>query len=39
MVGAVILARSIGDPSLSDEVLGATRDWIETGISHIPTAL
>jgi TetR/AcrR family transcriptional repressor of nem operon len=29
MVGAVILARAIDDPELSDEVLGQTRAWIE----------
>ncbi|SDG96943.1 TetR/AcrR family transcriptional regulator [Pelagibacterium luteolum] len=29
MVGALILARSIDDPSLSDEVLSETRAWID----------
>lgn len=29
MVGAMILARSIDDPALSDEVLAQTRAWIE----------
>jgi TetR/AcrR family transcriptional repressor of nem operon len=33
MVGAVILARAIDDPALSDEVLEQTRAWIEAGIS------
>ncbi len=28
MVGAVILARAIDDPALSDEILGETRAWI-----------
>src|SRR5438874_8617366 len=32
MVGAVILARAIDDPALSDEVLEQTRAWIEAGI-------
>lgn len=36
MVGAVILSRSIDDPSLSNEVLEATHGWIDTGISQIP---
>ena len=30
MVGAVILARSIDDPGLADEVLEQTRAWIDT---------
>lgn len=34
MVGAVILARAIDDPALSDEVLEQTRTWIDAGISH-----
>ena len=29
MVGAVILARAVDDPELSDEVLGETRAWID----------
>lgn len=33
MVGAVILARTIADPALSDEVLEKTRGWIDAGIS------
>ncbi|RCS22595.1 TetR/AcrR family transcriptional regulator [Phyllobacterium salinisoli] len=33
MVGAVILARAVDDPALSDEVLAQTRDWIDAGIS------
>jgi TetR/AcrR family transcriptional repressor of nem operon len=33
MVGAVILARAIDDPALSDEVLEQTRAWIDAGIS------
>lgn len=32
MVGAVILARSIDDPVLSDEILEQTRAWVEAGI-------
>lgn len=35
MVGAVILSRSIDDPALSDEVLEATRAWIEAGTNCI----
>jgi len=38
MIGAVILSRSIDDPALSEEVLTATRGWIDTGISHIPAS-
>lgn len=34
IVGAVILARTIADPSLSDEVLKRTRDWIDAGINQ-----
>lgn len=34
MVGAVILARAIDDPVLSDEVLEQTRTWIDAGISQ-----
>lgn len=34
MVGAVILARAIDDPALSDEVLEQTRAWIDAGISQ-----
>lgn len=36
MVGAVILARAIDDPALSDEVLEQTRAWIDAGISQAP---
>jgi TetR/AcrR family transcriptional repressor of nem operon len=32
MVGAVILARAIDDPELSDEVLEQTRAWIDTSV-------
>lgn len=32
MVGAVILARAIDDPILSDEILEKTQAWIEAGI-------
>lgn len=32
MVGAVILARAIDEPALSDEILKETRAWIEAGI-------
>jgi TetR/AcrR family transcriptional repressor of nem operon len=35
MVGAVILARAVDDPALSDEVLEQTRDWIDAGISQV----
>jgi TetR/AcrR family transcriptional regulator, transcriptional repressor for nem operon len=37
MVGAMILARAIDDPELSDEVLKQTRDWIASsaGLSHV----
>ncbi|MGR4863159.1 TetR/AcrR family transcriptional regulator [Caulobacter sp. LARHSG274] len=34
MVGAVILARAIDDPALSDEVLEQTRSWIDAGLSQ-----
>ncbi|MND86532.1 HTH-type transcriptional repressor NemR [compost metagenome] len=32
MVGAVILARAVDDPQLSDEVLDETRAWIDTRV-------
>lgn len=32
MVGAVILARAVDDPALSDEVLDQTRAWIDAGL-------
>jgi TetR/AcrR family transcriptional regulator, transcriptional repressor for nem operon len=32
MVGAVILARAVDDPELSDEVLEETRAWIDTRV-------
>ncbi|NNU63010.1 TetR/AcrR family transcriptional regulator [Ochrobactrum soli] len=32
MIGAVILARAVDDPELSDEVLEQTRDWIDTQV-------
>ncbi len=35
MVGAVILARAIDDPTLSDEILEQTRKWIDSGISRV----
>ncbi|MGY4289771.1 TetR/AcrR family transcriptional repressor of nem operon [Bradyrhizobium sp. LM2.7] len=35
MVGAVILARAIDDPALSDEVLEQTRAWIKAGTSRM----
>lgn len=31
MVGAIILARAIDDPKLSDEILGQTHSWIDAG--------
>lgn len=34
MVGAVILARAINDPALSDEVLEQARAWIDAGLGH-----
>ena len=34
MVGAVILARAIDDPALSDEVLEETRAWINVGLGQ-----
>src|SRR3546814_4020497 len=34
MIGAVILARAIDDPELSDEVLGETRAWINAGLER-----
>jgi len=34
MVGAVILARAVEDPSLADEVLEQTRAWIDAGINR-----
>ncbi len=38
MVGAVILARAIDDPALSDEVLEGTRAWIDDGIERMAGA-
>jgi TetR/AcrR family transcriptional repressor of nem operon len=38
MMGAVIVARAIDDPELSDEVLEQTRDWIATGLSYVSGA-
>jgi TetR/AcrR family transcriptional repressor of nem operon len=38
MVGAVILARAIDDPALSDEILEQTRAWIDAGISQVSTS-
>jgi TetR/AcrR family transcriptional repressor of nem operon len=35
-VGAVILARAIDDPDLSDEILEQTRLWIDTSVSYQP---
>ena len=32
MVGAVILARAVDDPELSDEVLEHTREWIDASV-------
>ncbi|TIU12431.1 MAG: TetR/AcrR family transcriptional regulator, partial [Mesorhizobium sp.] len=34
MVGAVIIARAIDDPTLSDEVLEQTRAWINAGLGQ-----
>ncbi len=36
MVGAVILARAIDDPVLSDEILEQTRAWIDAGLNEEP---
>ncbi|CAN7165062.1 TetR/AcrR family transcriptional regulator [Bosea sp. LjRoot237] len=38
MVGAVILARAVDDPALSDEVLEQTRSWIDAGINPQPAS-
>lgn len=35
MVGAVVLARAIDDPTLSDEVLEQTRAWVDAGINQV----
>lgn len=35
MVGAVVLARAIDDPALSDEVLEQTRGWIDVGLGQV----
>jgi TetR/AcrR family transcriptional repressor of nem operon len=32
MVGAMILARAVADPALSDEILQRTRDWIASAL-------
>jgi TetR/AcrR family transcriptional regulator, transcriptional repressor for nem operon len=34
MVGAVILARSVDDQALSDEILEETRGWIDANLSE-----
>lgn len=39
MVGATILARTTTDPVLSDEILRATRAWIDEGLDHSATAI
>lgn len=36
MVGAMIISRAIDDTSLSDEVLGETRAWIEADLGAAP---
>lgn len=36
MVGAIILARAVGDPAFSDEILEQTRAWIDAGLSDAP---
>lgn len=38
MVGAVILARAIDDPALSDEVLEETRAWINARVGQQPSS-
>jgi TetR/AcrR family transcriptional repressor of nem operon len=35
MVGAVILARAVDDPTLSDEVLKQTRAWVDAGMRPV----
>jgi TetR/AcrR family transcriptional regulator, transcriptional repressor for nem operon len=36
MVGAVMLARAVDDPALSDEILEQTGAWIDAGINGKP---
>lgn len=38
MVGAVVLARAVDDPVLSDEILDETRAWIEENLGGRPGA-
>lgn len=38
MVGAIILARAVDDPALSDEILEETQAWITAGLQHIPSS-
>lgn len=38
MVGAVVLARAIDDPALSDEILDETRSWIEGNLGETSKA-
>jgi TetR/AcrR family transcriptional repressor of nem operon len=38
MVGAVVIARAVDDPALSDEILDETRAWIEGGLGHPKTS-
>ena len=35
MVGAIILARAVDDPELSNEVLDQTRAWIDTRVGEV----
>lgn len=35
MVGAIILARAVDDPELSNEVLDQTRAWIDTRVAEV----
>jgi TetR/AcrR family transcriptional repressor of nem operon len=37
MVGAVILARAIEDPALSEEMLQQTRAWIDAELGRLAT--
>lgn len=37
MVGAVVLARAVDDPALSDEVLREARAWIDAGVDRCTT--
>lgn len=38
MVGAMMIARAVDDPALSDEMLAETRAWIDRGLGTNPSA-